>query len=351
MGADVSRRDGTSMRVGAGLRVHRRRIAGGEVPALSVDQDARRRTATAPHGSARLRVQLVARRRGQRVPERLRGHRGRRAQMGVVDGVAREHLRARHAARSVHDVGGLGTMCETFHGRVENLDYKTMRYPGHMDLMNFFFHELLMRQRRDLAGEILTNAKPAVTDDVVYMHVASEGDIDGQLRRLEFVRAYYPREFGGRAQHGDRVDHRQFGRRRSSSWCVTACCPALASCGRKTCRWTRSSPRRRAERSMVARSLPPMPRPGRLTRRLPGNMSAWRFVLNAPASMPAIPKRRPNGGPRRWDGRWPISTTMTTSRRRSIRRCHVGRAGRPREQRVLHPARQAARRVTVVSWP
>jgi saccharopine dehydrogenase-like NADP-dependent oxidoreductase len=95
--------------------------------------------------------------------------------------------------------GGLGTMCETFHGRVENLDYKTMRYPGHMDLMNFFFHELLMRQRRELAGEILTNAKPAVADDVVYMHVASEGEIDGQLRRVEFVRAYYPKLVAGLA--------------------------------------------------------------------------------------------------------------------------------------------------------
>ena len=93
--------------------------------------------------------------------------------------------------------GGLGTMCDTFHGRVENLDYKTMRYPGHMDLMNFFFHELLMRQRRDLAGEILTNAKPAVADDVVYLHVASEGIIDGQLRRLELVRAYLPRVVAG----------------------------------------------------------------------------------------------------------------------------------------------------------
>jgi saccharopine dehydrogenase (NAD+, L-lysine-forming) len=28
--------------------------------------------------------------------------------------------------------GGLGTMCETFLDRVENLDYKTMRYPGHV---------------------------------------------------------------------------------------------------------------------------------------------------------------------------------------------------------------------------
>jgi len=93
--------------------------------------------------------------------------------------------------------GGLGTMCQTFHGRVANLDYKTIRYPGHMDLMNFFFHELLMRERRALAGEILTNAKPPVSEDIVYVHVASEGYVDGQLRRVEFVRSYVPREVGG----------------------------------------------------------------------------------------------------------------------------------------------------------
>ncbi|MEM8811441.1 MAG: saccharopine dehydrogenase C-terminal domain-containing protein [Pseudomonadota bacterium] len=93
--------------------------------------------------------------------------------------------------------GGLGTMCETFHGVVDNIDYKTMRYPGHMKLMNFFFHELLMRERRESAGEILVNAKPPVADDVVYVHVASEGWNDGRLGRAEFVRAYRPREIGG----------------------------------------------------------------------------------------------------------------------------------------------------------
>lgn len=93
--------------------------------------------------------------------------------------------------------GGLGTMCETYHGTVENLDYKTMRYPGHMQQMNFFFHELLMRERRELAGQILTNAKPPVDEDVVYVHVASEGEIDGQMRRIEFVRSFMPIEIGG----------------------------------------------------------------------------------------------------------------------------------------------------------
>jgi saccharopine dehydrogenase-like NADP-dependent oxidoreductase len=93
--------------------------------------------------------------------------------------------------------GGLGTMCDTFHGTVANIDYKTIRYPGHMALMNFFFHELLLRERRELAAEILTNAKPPVDDDVVYVHVSSEGTIDGQLRRLEFVRSYRPRQVAG----------------------------------------------------------------------------------------------------------------------------------------------------------
>jgi len=53
--------------------------------------------------------------------------------------------------------GGLGTMFETYHGRVDNIDYKSIRYPGHMRLMNFFFHELLMRERRQEAGDILVN--------------------------------------------------------------------------------------------------------------------------------------------------------------------------------------------------
>jgi len=96
--------------------------------------------------------------------------------------------------------GGLGTMCETFEGQIENLDYKTLRYPGHAALMNFYFHELLMRERRDLAGQILTHAKPPVDDDVVYVHVAAEGWRSGRLSRKEFVRAYTPREFLGRTR-------------------------------------------------------------------------------------------------------------------------------------------------------
>ncbi len=96
--------------------------------------------------------------------------------------------------------GGLGTMCETYLGKVNNIDYKTMRYPGHMKLMNFFFHELLMRENREEAGRILVNAKPPVEDDIVYIHVSTEGEIDGRLARKEFVRGYRPVEIAGGKQ-------------------------------------------------------------------------------------------------------------------------------------------------------
>lgn len=96
--------------------------------------------------------------------------------------------------------GGLGTMCDTYLGKVDNIDYKTMRYPGHMALMNFFFHELLMRDHRELAGKILIDAKPPVDADVVYVHVAGEGEISGQLQRKEFVRAYRPITIAGKSR-------------------------------------------------------------------------------------------------------------------------------------------------------
>lgn len=96
--------------------------------------------------------------------------------------------------------GGLGTMCETYEGLVQNLDYKSIRYQGHAVLMNFFLHELLLREDRLNAGRILVNAKPPVTEDVVYIHASVEGWQGGQLIREEFVREYSPVEIAGKAR-------------------------------------------------------------------------------------------------------------------------------------------------------
>ena len=93
--------------------------------------------------------------------------------------------------------GGLGTLCETFEGRLQRLDYKTLRYPGHCQLMRFFFDELHLRHQRALAGRILVEAKPPVDDDVVYLYAAVEGERGGRLVRDQVVRAYEPRHLAG----------------------------------------------------------------------------------------------------------------------------------------------------------
>ncbi|WP_375000270.1 saccharopine dehydrogenase family protein [Aeromicrobium sp. CTD01-1L150] len=94
--------------------------------------------------------------------------------------------------------GGLGTMCQTYEGRVSRLDYKTLRYPGHFRQMHFLFDELNLRERRDEVGQILVDAKPPVNDDVVYLHAAVEGTQDGQPFRENYVRGYLPIEIDGR---------------------------------------------------------------------------------------------------------------------------------------------------------
>ncbi len=94
--------------------------------------------------------------------------------------------------------GGLGTMCQTYEGRVQRLDYKTLRYPGHFRQMHFLFDELNLRDERELVGRILVDAKPPVNDDIVYLHAAVEGVRDGQPFRENHVRGYLPLDIDGR---------------------------------------------------------------------------------------------------------------------------------------------------------
>jgi len=95
--------------------------------------------------------------------------------------------------------GGLGTLCETYEGQVDTLNYKTIRYPGHGRLMRFLLYELILKDRRQLTEEILTAAKPPVQEDVVYVYAVVEGWKGKQLEREEFYRAYHPRTIDGQA--------------------------------------------------------------------------------------------------------------------------------------------------------
>lgn len=86
--------------------------------------------------------------------------------------------------------GGLGTMCETLEGKVDMLNYKTIRYPGHRDGMKLLLYDLLLKDNRKLAKEILNNALPVVDEDIVLIYAAVEGILNGNLHRKEFSESY-----------------------------------------------------------------------------------------------------------------------------------------------------------------
>jgi saccharopine dehydrogenase-like NADP-dependent oxidoreductase len=93
--------------------------------------------------------------------------------------------------------GGLGTMCETYEGKVDTLNYKTIRYSGHGKLMRFLLYELILKNDLTKLEEILTNAKPPVDEDLVHVYAVVEGLIDGKMKRKEFFHTYFPKEIAG----------------------------------------------------------------------------------------------------------------------------------------------------------
>lgn len=79
--------------------------------------------------------------------------------------------------------GGLGTLCETLQGKVRNLDYKTIRYPGHREAMNFLLHDLRLIERRDLLRQVLEHAVPHSREDVVILFASASGRRDGRFEQ------------------------------------------------------------------------------------------------------------------------------------------------------------------------
>lgn len=76
--------------------------------------------------------------------------------------------------------GGLGTLCETLKDKVRTLNYKTIRYPGHRDLMDFLLNHLRFRDRRDLLREIFETALPLTQQDVIVIFATAKGWKDGK---------------------------------------------------------------------------------------------------------------------------------------------------------------------------
>jgi len=94
--------------------------------------------------------------------------------------------------------GGLGSLGETYGARCEQMNYKTMRYPGHCQQMRLLMNDLKLNQDRSTLKRILENAVPQTLQDVVIVYVAVSGRQDGELREENYVNKIYPQEILGR---------------------------------------------------------------------------------------------------------------------------------------------------------
>jgi saccharopine dehydrogenase-like NADP-dependent oxidoreductase len=93
--------------------------------------------------------------------------------------------------------GGLGTLCETLQGRVRDLDYKTVRYPGHRDLMRFLLRDLQLQRDQDTLKNIMRRSMPATMQDVVLVFVTVSGIKHGTLVQEVFARKIFAERNGG----------------------------------------------------------------------------------------------------------------------------------------------------------
>ncbi len=96
-----------------------------------------------------------------------------------------------------HTSGGVGSMVETYAGKVKNMDYKTMRYQGHCQKMTFFLQDLQLRDDPALAKKILSKVIPYAEQDKVVIYVSVQGYKNGKLHEVNYTNTLFPVNYGG----------------------------------------------------------------------------------------------------------------------------------------------------------
>ena len=121
---------------------------------------------------------------------------GRRVETLALEGLERFDLDGVEY-EAFNTSGGLGTLCETLDGQVRELDYKTVRYPGHRDLAAFLVRELRLGERRELLKDVLEHAVPLTFQDTVVVFCSATGQRNGRfVQRSDARKIYGQTRFG-----------------------------------------------------------------------------------------------------------------------------------------------------------
>jgi len=94
--------------------------------------------------------------------------------------------------------GGLGTLADTYSGRVRTMNYKTLRYPGHCEKIHLLMNDLKLNDDRETLKRILEKAVPKTLQDVVLIYTSVTGLRKEELFEENFVQKIYPRTIAGK---------------------------------------------------------------------------------------------------------------------------------------------------------
>ncbi|SDP63231.1 Saccharopine dehydrogenase, NADP-dependent [Ralstonia sp. 25mfcol4.1] len=96
--------------------------------------------------------------------------------------------------------GGLGTLPDTLAGHARQVDYKSIRYPGHCAQMKLLLNDLRLRERREWLREIFEHAIPVTAQDVVVVFASATGHppgARGEGTRGPLTQASFSARIGG----------------------------------------------------------------------------------------------------------------------------------------------------------
>ena len=123
-------------------------------------------------------------------------HEGKRIEVLPLQGIEQFSLDG-VTYEAFNTSGGLGTLCDTLDGKVKELNYKTVRYPGHCERMKMLCDDLRLGQRRELFKDVLETAIPMTVQDVVLVFATVTGQLAGRLTQESYANKTYSQDING----------------------------------------------------------------------------------------------------------------------------------------------------------
>ena len=101
----------------------------------------------------------------------------------VLDGVVYE---------AFNTSGGLNALWKSYVDKVNTMNYKTLRFPGHCEKIKFLMNDLKLNNHRDILKSILEETIPTCHQDMVVVYVSVIGNKNNRIDERNYTRKFYP---------------------------------------------------------------------------------------------------------------------------------------------------------------